>query len=1002
MLGGRGHASEEPTRRLGQVIGLTLLVLGAAWALCRSGAPTPGRGPDDARAPTSTQSRPWEEPLHHPPGGLAGGAAISGTVRDVEGRPIAVAQVCAVAHASRLLDAGLVREPRCALTEADGRYRLEGLWGAPHTVSAGAPGYVPAFYRRVGGPEPLDPVALRPGAAARGIDLILQGGAVELRGVVKDLSGGTIEGAWVRSGGMFYGTGIAYGRTGPDGEFSLWVRPGQPRVSAQAEGYAGGSDSGVVPGHHFEIFMTPEAVLVGKVVGASDGSPVADAAVSADRGDHFAGTGTGTTRTDASGNFRLDQLMPGAYKPRADADDGHGVAREQTILSLGETSAPIVIEMHPAVVVEGRVFVAGGSSCERGSVALRDPARASEPGAAIEADGLAHVAGVLPGTYEVSVRCDGFVSAERYDPVVVAAADVTGLRWEVARGQSIRGLVVSAKGEPVAGINLSARTRADPAVARARSTGAYGAFSDGEGRFTLAALLPGTYEVRAYSVTSSRALPETPLTVTLPEGRDVEGVRVELPPTGEVRGEVRDARGSGVARTKVTLTSPRRQRSATTADDGSFLLREIEAGEYRAVATRDGVQLRAPGTGDDDTQGVPVAVQVDSVATVHLVVETASGRLSGVVRDEGGAPAPDVFIETTRESERASAAAGSGAATSPHFLGGRGRPILTDSDGRFVAEGLVPGKYTVRAFRRGGGEALAEHVPIGEDLVLTIAPTGRLAGIVVAPGGGAPDEFSVLVVEPVKGYRRTDTFFRTGGAWSFGELPAGSYNLQVTAGEGTRAVDLSLGPGEERTGLRVELAAKVTLRGRVVGLGDEPVPGIEVMVSESGSFRFDPESRDRRHISDATGHFEITRAPVGQVVVRAFAASGVTSEFVGASFVARIDGPGPVVELPPIRLAARRVAPGEVQGDLGYQLRSPDPGADPLKPRLIVGFVRPAGPAAAAGLRVGDEITAVNGRDVTGASGYLHNALIQVGVGGVVRLELTRGTSVELIAAVPP
>lgn len=151
------------------------------------------------------------------------------------------------------------------------------------------------------------------------------------------------------------------------------------------------------------------------------------------------------------------------------------------------------------------------------------------------------------------------------------------------------------------------------------------------------------------------------------------------------------------------------------------------------------------------------------------------------------------------------------------------------------------------------------------------------------PGGGAPDEFSALVVDPVKGYRRTDTFFRTGGAWSFGELPAGTYNLQVTAGEGTRALDLSLGPGEEKTGVRVELVGKVTLRGRVVGLGDEPVPGIEVMVSESGSFRFDPEIRDRRHISDATGHFEIARAPVGQVVVRAFAASGVTSEFVGAA-----------------------------------------------------------------------------------------------------------------------
>ena len=37
------------------------------------------------------------------------------------------------------------------------------------------------------------------------------------------------------------------------------------------------------------------------------------------------------------------------------------------------------------------------------------------------------------------------------------------------------------------------------------------------------------------------------------------------------------------------VDEPRRQRSATTADDGTFFLREIEAGEYRAIATRDGV-----------------------------------------------------------------------------------------------------------------------------------------------------------------------------------------------------------------------------------------------------------------------------------------------------------------------------------------------------------------------------------------------------------------------------
>src|SRR5690606_38714588 len=53
-------------------------------------------------------------------------AAITGTVRDREGQPIAGAQVCAWPHTGDLegLAPGF---PRCTKTEADGHYRLEPL-----------------------------------------------------------------------------------------------------------------------------------------------------------------------------------------------------------------------------------------------------------------------------------------------------------------------------------------------------------------------------------------------------------------------------------------------------------------------------------------------------------------------------------------------------------------------------------------------------------------------------------------------------------------------------------------------------------------------------------------------------------------------------------------------------------------------------------------------------------------------------------------------------------
>ncbi len=70
--------------------------------------------------------------------------------------------------------------------------------------------------------------------------------------------------------------------------------------------------------------------------------------------------------------------------------------------------------------------------------------------------------------------------------------------------------------------------------------------------------------------------------------------------------------------------------------------------------------------------------------------------------------------------------------------------------------------------------------------------------------------------------------------------------------------------------------------------------------------------------------------------------------------------------------------------------------------RLIVAVVRPGGPAAAAGLQVGDEIVSVDGHDVTGPRTYLHGSLTHALPEATITLGLARGVTVPIVVGKQP
>jgi protocatechuate 3,4-dioxygenase beta subunit len=506
---------------------------------------TPGAFRFDAHDGTRVLERPVE--IVVPDGApapdvqlrLAAGRAVSGTVRDTQGRPIAAALVFLDPVPRKKDNVPDPIGPRRAVSDAAGRYAFAGLRaGVFAQLRAEGVGFFPSEPRRGvvgGGNDPSGDLVLRPCATLSGIVV----GPDE-----KPLAGAIVGAHQV-------------GETTADaqGAFRLDRLPG-------------GGGRGV------------------QVLGRS-----------ADRR-HIGKDEVFLSEGEAREGYRLVLQRSAAIRGRVLDPQGRGVAgarmttlkeitperaaQEEFVTFRGNLGAPPLQLNLPDLSARNARLIEAAMQAELQMVHRRRAAdqQAQEGPAETDGEGRFEIFGLWPGKYHLQADAEGFLPPDPAIQVDLAQLGEEAFREIVLhRGAVVTGVVRGADG-PLKGAHVFAL---QGAAYRADVT------TDEEGAYRATGLPAGDYEL--FSRTEAYELLDQKSGLRFEIDQEYRGVDFLLLPGGRVQGRVLDSSGAPVAKASVTVQSTREgqvKRDAPTGDDGAYEVENLYDGEYAVIVVADG------------------------------------------------------------------------------------------------------------------------------------------------------------------------------------------------------------------------------------------------------------------------------------------------------------------------------------------------------------------------------------------------------------------------------
>jgi hypothetical protein len=487
----------------------------------------------------------------------------------------------------------------------------------------------------------------------------------------------------------------------PPGSFTLWAS------SEQGAGSRAGVPAGV---EGVELRLEEGVTLEGLVLGGDEPLPEAQVTVI-----HEGPTRFFDARTDVGGRFRVGPL-PEAHYLLAISAEGW-LPRLFSSNSLDGPEARL--ELFRPRRLTGRVLSGGAPA--PGVEVLLDPwllSSADDRRVKTDAEGRFLFESLPPDQYRLTVEEAGrsalahlgLAQDEPWPEVVL----------ELGKAFFVEGTVRDEVGRPISGALVRAGSSENPAWSHAARTGP-------DGHYRLGPVEPGLH---MFHVEAERhQLAVVGLQQELEEGSGP--VDFTLARASLVHGTVVDTDGHPLAHIELSLVRPGRPNPrhgnlvvSTRSDaEGHFVLEAPEAGSYR-LDVRDETVL-------------PEQLQVQAPAEGVRVVLRRGGAVSGTFTDHQGLPLTQGLVVSWDLGER----------------GGIVRTARVDQTGRFLLQGLVPGRYMVEVSHRTAGveRSVARSVEVrdGEQVEASLQlEVGRTLSGVVVDGAGQPVAAAHITASP--------------------------------------------------------------------------------------------------------------------------------------------------------------------------------------------------------------------------------------------------------------